>query len=167
MAYADELLDKVWEEYILGTLLFSFEIITICVGFDVLTAVVMKSTVFLDVTPCSSLKVTGILFGLFFDPEDRGDVFPRNFGWLSTDCTALYPRRPCSLLQSSLLTHTDHLSGKSRLRTPPLECWLKVQTKLSTNTQSFWKLNYGKHIPCCRVTLVVDRLLRKHTPVEI
>jgi hypothetical protein len=30
---------------------------------------------------------------LFFDPEDGGDMFLRNIGWLSADYTALYPRR--------------------------------------------------------------------------
>jgi hypothetical protein len=32
----------------------------------------------------------GFLFGLFFDPEDRGDIFLRN---VSSDYTTLYPRR--------------------------------------------------------------------------
>jgi hypothetical protein len=31
--------------------------------------------------------------GLFFDPEDGGDMFLRNVGLLATDCKALYPRR--------------------------------------------------------------------------
>jgi hypothetical protein len=34
-----------------------------------------------------------ILFDLFFDPEDGGDMFHQNIGWLSTDYTALYTRR--------------------------------------------------------------------------
>jgi hypothetical protein len=34
----------------------------------------------------------GILLGLF-DPEDGADIFLRNVGLLSTDYTALYPRR--------------------------------------------------------------------------
>jgi hypothetical protein len=63
------------------------------VGIEVLTAVDMKSNIFWDVTPCSPLKVnqgfggtsspssvscfhSGILFGLFFDPKDGGDMFP-------------------------------------------------------------------------------------------
>jgi hypothetical protein len=74
------------------------------VGSEVLTAVVMKSTIFWDLTACSPLKVnrrlggtyrlhlrglqallatcfhTGFLLGLFFDPEDGGDMFFRNVG---------------------------------------------------------------------------------------
>jgi hypothetical protein len=30
--------------------------------------------------------------GLFFDPEDGGDIFLRKFGWLYTEYMALYPR---------------------------------------------------------------------------
>jgi hypothetical protein len=37
----------------------------------------------------------GILLGLF-DPEDGGDMFLRNFGWLLMDYIALYPRRQYS-----------------------------------------------------------------------
>jgi hypothetical protein len=32
---------------------------------------------------------SGILLGLF-DPEDVCDMFLRNVGWLSTDCTAIF-----------------------------------------------------------------------------
>jgi hypothetical protein len=35
----------------------------------------------------------GFLLGSFFDPEDGGDMFFRNFSRLSTDYRALYPRR--------------------------------------------------------------------------
>jgi hypothetical protein len=62
------------------------------VGFEVLRAVVMKSYVFWDITPCSPLEVnrrsggtyrracfhTGFLLGLFFDPEDLRDMFLQN-----------------------------------------------------------------------------------------
>jgi hypothetical protein len=71
------------------------------VGFEVLTPVVTKNSIFLDITPCSPLNVNrrcggtylnirvrrislcfhvGLLFGLFFHPEDRGDMFLRNVG---------------------------------------------------------------------------------------
>jgi hypothetical protein len=82
------------------------------VGFGVLTTMVMKSTIFWDITPCSPLKVNrrfggkcylyrqgrriiqaGFLLGFVFDHEDGSDIFLRNVGWLSTDYTALYPRR--------------------------------------------------------------------------
>jgi hypothetical protein len=33
------------------------------------------------------------LFSFFFEPEDGGDIFLRNIGWLSTDYTVLYLRR--------------------------------------------------------------------------
>jgi hypothetical protein len=74
------------------------------VGFVVLTAVIMKSAIFWDITPCSPLKVNrrfrgtcrlhlqgrnravlaicfhaGFLLGLFFGSEDKSDTFLRNF----------------------------------------------------------------------------------------
>jgi hypothetical protein len=65
--------------------------IGIFVGFEVLTAVVMKSTIFWNITPCSPLKVnrrallstcfySGLLIGLFFDPENEDNIFLRNLG---------------------------------------------------------------------------------------
>jgi hypothetical protein len=72
------------------------------VRFEILTAVVMKSTIFWNITPCSPLKVkptfrsnisstssvvgraqlstfhAGFLISLFFDPEDGSDMFLRN-----------------------------------------------------------------------------------------
>jgi hypothetical protein len=33
------------------------------------------------------------LLSLFFDPEDGGEMFLLNICWLSTDYTALYPRK--------------------------------------------------------------------------
>jgi hypothetical protein len=77
------------------------------VGFEVFTAVVMKSVIFWDVTPCSLLSFNRRLGGTyrlhlllatwflnnFFDPADGGDMFLRNVGCNSADYTALYPRR--------------------------------------------------------------------------
>jgi hypothetical protein len=64
------------------------------VGFEVLTAVVMKSTIFWVITPCSPVKVNRrfggtyrllaacfhsvFLLDLFFDPEEGGDKFLQN-----------------------------------------------------------------------------------------
>jgi hypothetical protein len=63
------------------------------VGFEVLTAVIMKSSVLWDITLCRPLEVklscachllhTGFLLGFFFDPEDGGDMFLRNVGVIS------------------------------------------------------------------------------------
>jgi hypothetical protein len=59
------------------------------VEFEVLTAVVMKSSNFWDITPCSPLKVNcsachllshWFLVRLILDPEDGGDMFLRNVG---------------------------------------------------------------------------------------
>jgi hypothetical protein len=51
---------------------------------------VLKSPIFWNITPCSPLKVNrallaasfhaDFLLGLFFDPEDGGDIFLPNFG---------------------------------------------------------------------------------------
>jgi hypothetical protein len=88
----------------------------ILIGFEILTAVVIKSVIFWDKTPCSPLKVNrrfgekyrlyfkaedstfhlffvDFLLGLFFGPEDGGDIFLLNVGLLSTDHMTLYPRR--------------------------------------------------------------------------
>jgi hypothetical protein len=59
------------------------------IGYDVLTAVVMKSYIFWDITPRSPLKVNQyfhticfarFLLGLFFNPECGGNMFLRNDG---------------------------------------------------------------------------------------
>jgi hypothetical protein len=82
------------------------------VGFEVLSAVAMKSNIFWDITSCSQLKVSWRFGGAyrlnlqdrifacfhadifpdsFFDPEVGGEMSLWNVGWLSTDYTALYP----------------------------------------------------------------------------
>jgi hypothetical protein len=88
------------------------------VRFEVFTAVVLKSIIFWDMTPCSTLSFNRRFGGtyrlhlqgrrivqaachllarwfaeLFLDPEDGGDTFLRNVGYNSTDYTASYVRR--------------------------------------------------------------------------
>jgi hypothetical protein len=95
-------------------------------GFEVLTAGFMKNSVSWDIAPCNQLKVNRRLgdicrfhhqgrrisqtrnqrerssaFPLVFVGlvylKNWADMFLRNVGWLSTDYTALYPRRQTSL----------------------------------------------------------------------
>jgi hypothetical protein len=83
------------------------------VGFEVFTAVIMKGSLFLDTAQCCPMKVnrrcggtstsaccllhSGFLLDLLFNPEDRGNIFLRKVGLLSSDYTASYPRRLNSL----------------------------------------------------------------------
>jgi hypothetical protein len=62
-----------------------------CVGFGVLIAVSALGFSFWDITPCNQVKNNafscfliheGSLLGLFFEPEDGGDMFFRKFGWI-------------------------------------------------------------------------------------
>jgi hypothetical protein len=77
------------------------------VGFEVLTAVIMKSTDFCDITPCSPLKVNRLFGGTYrrhfhgrisrerYQRESRFACFLKFFrkvGWLSTDYMAIYCR---------------------------------------------------------------------------
>jgi hypothetical protein len=55
-----------------------------------------------------------ILLGLF-DPEDWGNMFLRNFGWLSTDYMALYPRRYYSSNERMIMNFEEGEFGKLRL----------------------------------------------------
>jgi hypothetical protein len=79
------------------------------VGLKVLTAVVMKSFIFWDIMPCSPLAglhplscfvLVSFLLGSHFNPEDGGDMYLQNVGWLSTNYMAIYPRRKKILLSS-------------------------------------------------------------------
>jgi hypothetical protein len=104
----------------------------ISVGFEVLTAVVTKNSVFWYVTPCCLLNVNwryggtcylhlqgkrisqarnqqssaccllyaSFLLGLFFYPEDGGNMFLLNVSWHSVDYMALYPSTFLSVAQS-------------------------------------------------------------------
>jgi hypothetical protein len=50
-----------------------------------------KNLVILDRTLFAACFHADFLLGLFFDPEDGGDMFYRNAGLLSMEYTALYP----------------------------------------------------------------------------
>jgi hypothetical protein len=61
-------------------------------GFEVLTAMIMKITIFCYISTCHLLS-RWILLGLYFYNEDGGFMFLRNINWLSSDYMVLYPRR--------------------------------------------------------------------------
>jgi hypothetical protein len=62
----------------------------------------------LSCSACCLLHAS-ILFGLFFDPEDGGDMFLRSVSLLTTDYVALYARRQNSS-QSPLRTSNPTFS---------------------------------------------------------
>jgi hypothetical protein len=75
-------------------------------GYEVLSAVGLKSSIFWHITPiysrpCYLLNVC-FLLDFFFDPEDGGDMFVQNVGRLSTDYTALFLRRYNSSVRERL-----------------------------------------------------------------
>jgi hypothetical protein len=104
-------------------------------GFEVLTAVAMKSSIFqTNMSPPSSgsknktykelawstvcyLLHAGFLLGLFFNPEDGGDMFCWYISWLSTDYSALHPSRQnsstgiclaeCGMLETRTMANTE------------------------------------------------------------
>jgi hypothetical protein len=100
ISHSHSALLKIW----LLTTLTKQKIISNFVGFEVFTALVMKSIIFWDMTQCSQLSFNRRFGGTyrlhlqgrrnrfskpankqvasfcFFDPEDRGDVFFRNVG---------------------------------------------------------------------------------------
>jgi hypothetical protein len=126
-----------------------------CVGSEVLSQADMKSSVISDVTPCSQLKADGRFGGTYCNmmaascwfilscnPDDGGNMFLQNAGWLSTDCTALYTRRwnhspthngtakfpgtvtlPLSTPDSFLMLHNFAL-----VRSKPCVAWSSIMT---------------------------------------
>jgi hypothetical protein len=132
------------------------------VGFEVLAAVVIKSSVFWDTTPCSALKLNrrfkgtclqlqgwwmsqakkkknslnqiasraGFLLGLFFDPEDGGDMYHPNIGRLSTDYMALCPRRYNSPFRCCI------------------SCFFRTPLIYTTFRSEIWKSNHGFVFSC-------------------
>jgi hypothetical protein len=93
----------------------------ISVGFEVSMAVVMKSFIFWDITPCSPLKVNRRFGGtsrlhlqgrktcqVRTQHEAGGNcyMFLRNVIWLSTGYTAFYPRR----YNSSLFFNYEYIN---------------------------------------------------------
>jgi hypothetical protein len=113
-----------WET---GNICFNMQIFIIEFGhslrFEVLTEMIIKSSVFCDITTCSPLKINwrfggtrkqvasrttctraDFLLGLFFDRENWGDIF---FWKLLTskNCMALYPRKQNSIGNSVRNAH--------------------------------------------------------------
>lgn len=75
---------------------------TLMIGFEVLTATVIKHSMFWDIMLCSpwsqptwhaySLLNARFLCSLFFNDEDGCDKFVQNVDWLLTDYMVVYPR---------------------------------------------------------------------------
>jgi hypothetical protein len=55
---------------------------------------------------CLLLFYASFLLPILFDPEEGGDMFLRNVGWLATDYLALYPRRHNSLCSSLICSYS-------------------------------------------------------------
>jgi hypothetical protein len=81
------------------------------VGFEVFLAVVMKCSTFWSVIFCYLLHPDSLL-GLFFDRVGEGEMFLRNVGCLSTDYSALYPKKLYSVTFSPQANYTDRASDR-------------------------------------------------------
>jgi hypothetical protein len=73
----------------------------IYVGFEVLSPVVMKSSIYWDITPCSPLKFIRRLGGTYRFHLQKVDMFFWNVGWVSANYAALYSRED-NILQTEL-----------------------------------------------------------------
>jgi hypothetical protein len=84
------------------------------VGFEVLTAAVMKTNIFRNIKPCSPFKVNRRLGGTYrlhiqlFDREDGGDIFLRKVGLTFSGLHGVISQE---LLLSSVVTSICYLQG--------------------------------------------------------
>jgi hypothetical protein len=109
----------------------------------------------------------GFLLDLFFDLENRGDMFLRNIGWLSTDCTALYPRRWCSsTIVMSVIIFNDYYSQESFL------FGRSFHSHYSEKRTVFWKVTQcsserAQHfVGTCRLHLQGQRVNQARTGIN-
>jgi hypothetical protein len=97
----------IWYKYVVSFFFLGshLQCIYIFRGFSSAQSSPLKSSIFWDITPCSLLKVNRCFRETCFlhlqgrriatqetNPEDRGDMFLQNVGWLSADYTGLYLR---------------------------------------------------------------------------
>jgi hypothetical protein len=132
------------------------------IGFELLTTVVMKSSVFWDIMPCSSLKVNRhfggtcllscFLLGLFFDCEDRGSMFLRNVCWLWADYravisqkTELFDTELCFFLCLSLFIYCIHQQKaiSTGLNLCSLVAFCRIWTSHNGCYEEFCSLEYN------------------------
>jgi hypothetical protein len=86
------------------------------------------------------------LLGSFIDPEDGGDMFLRNIGWLSTNYTALHPQRQLFIVTAVRTWNPASYSLLGLFFYPE-------------DVNSTFPLNVDKILPICKVS---DRRRQYH-----
>jgi hypothetical protein len=122
------------------------------VGFEVITAAIMKNFYLLGyiapksienhpTSACCKLH-PGFLPGIYFDPEDGNNISFRNICCISTEYTALYPRRYNSSKGCIISVNVEGLQPESSNRTMFKNC------ENARNKLCFYSQNEMADIDC-------------------
>jgi hypothetical protein len=96
--------------------------------------------------PLATWFHSGFLFGLFFHPEDRGHMFLRNVGWLSTHYTALYIT---ITVRTSDLTQCNYLYSTQRGQ----------ETDISFNCSCSYTWNVGISLYTTKIVMMLRDIM--------